>query len=490
MTQEALSRMSADEKRALLRRLLAERASREAVGKSVGEVDAFPLSHAQRALWFLQRLLPDTFAYNVALTGRFTPSLDVDALRRAMDRLAARHPALRTVFAEENGQPIQRVLPSVEPRLRIVEAGEMSETELYATVRADYERPFALDEPLATTTVYRRDGEDILLLNVHHLVFDAWSQQILFTDLRALYAAEQRHAAAELPLREADYRAFVTAQSAQLDGPEGRELWANWESVFTTAPRPLEIRAALPRPADPSMKGASVPFALSAPTSEALHALAKRQNTTLYTVMLAAMQVLLFEFSGESDITIGTPVSLRTRPEWLNVVGYFINMLPMRTTVREDETFLAHLARARETTLRALEHQDFPFSLMVDRLKIRRDPSRSPIFQAMLNVIVSPRASELASLFVADAGTSLPFGTSRLTSYVIPQQEGQFEIMIEISDSDGALRGNLKYQTDLYTTETAQRMADSFVATLEEIVSRPDARVGELSRLNRDSFEL
>ena len=165
-------------------------------------------------------------------------------------------------------------------------------------------------------------------------------------------------------------------------------------------------------------------------------------------------------------------------------------MLPMRTTVREDETFLAHLARARETTLRALEHQDFPFSLMVDRLKIRRDPSRSPIFQAMLNVIVSPRASELASLFVADAGTSLPFGTSRLTSYVIPQQEGQFEIMIEISDSDGALRGNLKYQTDLYTTETAQRMADSFVATLEEIVSRPDARVGELSRLNRDSFEL
>jgi len=489
MTHDALAGMTADEKRALLRRLLAERAAAEKRGTSSDESDTFPLSHAQRALWFLQRLLPETFAYNVAFTGRFSPALDLEAFRRAIDKLVARHAALRTVFAERSGQPVQRVLPTVESPLRVVDAFEMSEAELYATVRADYECPFVLDRPLAAMTVYRRQGEDVFLMNVHHLVFDAWSQQILFTDLRALYEVERQTRSPQLASPEVGYRDFVTAQSALLDGAAGRDLEANWQSVFAVAPRPLAMKLARSRPADLSMHGTTMPFALDADASAALHALAKRQNTTLYTVMLAAMQVLLFQFSGEPDITIGTPVSLRSRPEWLDVVGYFINMLPMRTTLREEETFTAHLARARDTVLRALEHQEFPFSLMVDRLKIRRDPNRSPVFQAMLNVIVSPRASELAGLFIADGRESVRFGDSQITSYLIPQQEGQFEIVIEITDSGGVLHGNLKYQSALYSPESARRMTDAFVAILDAIAGTPDMRVGELSRLDRDNFE-
>jgi hypothetical protein len=489
MTPDDLSRMTAEEKRALLRRLLAERTAAAAPSAPADASAAFPLSHAQRALWFLQRLVPDTVAYNVALTGRLSPSLDIEAFGRAMNALVARHAALRTVFEERNGQPMQRVLPRAEARVRVVDAHDMSDAELHAAVRADYARPFALDTPLAATTVYRRRHEDVLLINVHHLVFDAWSQQILFTDLRALYEAEQQRRVPRLPAKGAEYHDFVNAQSALLEGGAGDTLRRYWQSVFSAPPRPLAIPPARPRGPDVSMEGATVPFALGPDVSAALHALAKRQNTTLYTVMLAAMQLLLVQFSGESDVTIGTPVSLRSRPEWLGVIGYFINMLPMRTTVREDDTFTAHLARARETVLRALEHQDLPFPLLVDQLKVRRDPSRSPLFQAMLNVIVSPRGNELARLFTARGHDALTLGSSRLTSYVIPQQEGQFEIMLEIMDFEGMLLGNLKYQTALYDAELAQRMTDTFVATLEAIARAPDARVDELNRVERDTFE-
>ena len=238
------------------------------------------------------------------------------------------------------------------------------------------------------------------------------------------------------------------------------------------------------------MRGATIPFALDSETSAGLHALSKRHITTLYTVMLAAMQVLLFEFSGESDIVIGTPVSLRSRPEWLDVIGYFINMLPMRTAVREDQPFSTHLGRARDTVLAALEHQEFPFPLLVDRLKLHRDSNRGPIFQAMLNVVASTRERELASLYTASGRDALPFGDTTFTSYLIPQQEDQFEIVIEMTEVDGVLHGNLKYQSDLYTHETARAMTASFVSILEAIVRTPDIHIAELTRLDRDTFEL
>jgi len=490
MTPEALAAMSPEAKRELLRRLLDERARETTRVAAEKKDDAFQLAHTQRAIWFLQRLLPETHAYNVTFSGRFSPPLNLNAFRAAMDRLVARHDALRMVFSEQDGQPVQRVLSVAEARLGVVDASNLSDAELYTTVCEESHVPFSLDVPLIATTIYRRNDEDILLINVHHLVFDAWSQHILFSDLRALYIAELNDASIELPDAEAQYRDFVMEQAVDLDGRHGDELWNYWHSVFDTDPAPLAIRARVEAQNALTMQGASVPFSLDSQASAALNALAKQQNTTLYTIMLAAMQVLLFQYSGQQDVTIGTPVSLRTRSEWLQVIGYFINLLPMRTTIDPTAPFTGHLARARETVLGALEHQEFPFPLMVSRLKLGRDPNHSPIFQAMLNVIITPKANELASLFTASHRTALQFGGSRLTSYVIPQQEGQFEIVIEVTDSDGVLHGNLKYQTDLYSRETAQRMTDSFLAILEAAVEKPDMSVDDLTRLDRDTFDI
>ena len=173
------------------------------------------------------------------------------------------------------------------------------------------------------------------------------------------------------------------------------------------------------------------------------------------------------------------------------MIGYFINMLPIRGTIHPDESFIDYLSRTREMVLGALDHQDFPFSLMVDRLKIRREPNRSPVFQAMLNVLVSLQSnSDLSRLFYQSQEPGVPFGASTLTTWNIPQQEGQFEIMIEVTELDGALHGNLKYQTDLYGPETAQRMASAYTAILEAVVANPRVRIAELIDADRDDFEI
>ena len=486
MNAATLASLSPEEKRALLRRLLAERAA-------TGSGD-YPLAYGQRALWFLQRLLPDSTAYNVAFSARIEPSVELEPFQRALDRLVARHPALRTVFPEnDDGQPVQRVQPTAASPLRVVELSDASDKALYDAVVADYQTPFDLDDTLVAVRLYRRRGYDVLLVNVHHLVFDAWSLQIFFEDVRALYEAELTQRQAALSPLTAQYRDFLADQSRMLESERGKALWNYWQQTLEGIPATLEISTANPRSGALTMSGATLPFALSAEHSAALHALARQQRTTLYTVMLAAMHAMLHRFSGQSEIVVGTPVSLRSREDFQNVIGYFINMVPIRGSIRADEPFLELLARTRQNVLGALEHQEFPFPLLVDRLRIPRDTRWNPIFQTMLNVNLSPRGTELSRLFAPDGSDAAPvrFGGSAMSPFPIPQQEGQFEIVIEMTDSDGVLHGNFKYQVDRFSDDAARELRDSFAATFATIAESPDARVSDLARLpSREDFEL
>jgi hypothetical protein len=487
MTTDSLTQLSPAEKRALLKRLLAE--------QSANGAGTYPLGHGQQALWFLQKLRPEMCAYNVALAIRLRPPLDLAVFQRSVDQLVARHPGLRTVFPEQDkegsGHPVQRVLPQATIPLRVIAMHDQTDADVYAAVCAEYQRPFRLDEPLASVSVYRRQHEDIVLINVHHLVYDARSVQVLFEDLRLIYEAESAGGTPDLPPLPARYQDFVSWQTAMLSGAPGERLWNYWSDVLASPPPALEIVEARPRPPMFSFRGTSIPFTIDPHRTTALSALAKSQQTTLYTILLAAMQVMLHQFSGQTDITIGTPVSLRTRREWSNIVGYFINMLPVRGTIATDETFSGLLGRTRQAALGALDHQDFPFPLMVDRLKIRREMNRSPLFQAMLNVLVSLQSyNDLSRLSSPNEHQGMRFGASALTPYPIPQQEGQFEIVIEVIESEGALQGNLKYQTDLYSPETAQRMVNAYCAILDAVVANLHVRIAELIGVDRDDFEI
>jgi len=486
MNAASLDQLSPDEKRALLRRLLAERAA-----SGAGD---YSLAYGQRALWFLQRLLPDSSAYNVAFSARIEPAIELEPFRRALEKLVSRHPALRTVFPEnDDGQALQRVRPSAATPLRVLELSDASDDELYDAVVADYQTPFDLDTGLVAVTLYRRRGYDVLLVNVHHLVFDAWSLQIFFEDLRAFYEAELTQQPPALSRLTAQYKDFVAEQSGMLESERGEALWDYWRKTLDGIPTTLDLSTANPRSGALTMGGATLPFVLTAEHSAALHALARQQRTTLYTVMLAAMQAMLHQFSGQSEIVVGTPVSMRSREDFQNVIGYFINMVPIRGSITADEPFLELLARTRQNVLGALEHQEFPFPLLVDRLRIQRDPRWNPIFQTMLNVNLSPRGTELSRLFAPDAtaAESVRFGESKMTPFPIPQQEGQFEIVIEMTDSDGVLHGNFKYQIDRFSDEAARELRDTFAAMLVAIAERPDACVADLAVVpSREDFEL
>ncbi len=477
----SLPNLNLEEKRELLKKILEARSAKTN--------SAFPLSYGQRAIWFLQKLAPETFAYNLAFCPRFRPRLNEAALVQALGGLAERHASLRTIFLDGAGEPLQRVEPPAPVEFQSIGAPS-DEAALAAAIIADYQRPFPLSKPLFRVTLFRESESDLLLLTFHHLVLDARSVLILCDDLRVLYEAQLSGAAASLRPVTAQYRDFVSWQNAMLRSAEGDDMWGYWREKLTGILPPLELPSARPRPAVFRLLGQSIGFTIDASGAAQLRSLAQRYNTTFYVVMLSALRVLLYQFTGQRDLVIGSPVSARTRPEWAGVVGYFVNMLPLRTLLRPAVSFATLLEASREDAIAALARQDFPFPVIVERMKLHRDPARTPIFQVMLNVPSSQRQSSQSRVY----GATQPgqtFGGSAVEPYEIPQQEGQFELTIEIVESDSGLSGNLKFASDVLDRDMADRMLASLVAILKSAALRPEMPIEELLSLSgRDEIEI
>jgi non-ribosomal peptide synthetase component F len=275
-----------------------------------------------------------------------------------------------------------------------------------------------------------------------------------------------------------------------LAGPRGQELREYWSRTLAGELPVSTISSDEPTPTSTPLAGASLPFTFGATLSDAIYAVAKTHATTLYTMVLVATQMLLHRLGGQTDVIVGTPVALRQQAEFTDVVGYFVNTVPIRGTVNSDDTFAALLGRARDQVIGALDHQEYPFSLLVDRLQVRRESRRNPIFQVMLNVLVSSRSSELFRNLTSREREVVMFGDSAAVPYVLPQQEGQFELTVEVFEHDGLLSGNLHFQTALYSEERATEIRDAFVALLSAAVANPAARVGDLELPSREQFEL
>ena len=422
--KRAVVQLAADDKRALLKKLLAHR-----IGAS-----EFPLSHAQRALWLFHLLAPDTAAYNVAIVAAASPRLDRERLRRSLEAVITRHAALRTVVAAPDGVPVQRSSERLTCEIATIDAGASSEDELETLVAAEYRRPFDLGLSPLRVAVFSAAGRDVLLITVHHLVFDAVSAQILFEELRTAYEAFAREEVPVLPSVPATYREFVKAQSDLLESPRGAELWSYWKQRLSGAPPALALPDR-PRVASPRNRRTSVPLTLGPETYAALNEIARQQRGTLVAVLLASYSLLLRGLSGQDEVIIGIPVSGRNRPEWANVVGYFVNMLPVRLTMPGNMSFREHVAKTAEELRNALAHQDFPFPLMVERLRVARVPGQSPIFQAMLNAHSTRRAGDFARLYDQQTDEAVRFADSRLLPFPLPQQEGQFDLTMELVDA-------------------------------------------------------
>jgi len=478
-TVELPNPLISDDVRARLRRLLRER---------VGLVgDWYPLSHGQEALWFLWKLAPESWAYNIALPVGMRGPLDIPALRRALRRLSDRHACLRTEFKEENGKTRQRARARQDVPVEEIDASALSDAACDAAVRASARRPFDLEaDATLRVTLFRRSAtRHVLLFVIPHIIGDLWSFIVLMDELRIAYAAEKAGEAPDLSPLAVGYEDFVRWQRRILEGDSGEAQWRYWQEQLGGELPVLDLPTDHVRPPMQSFRGGTVSARLDAALTAELKQLAAKENATLFMALLAAFQILLHRYSGQDDLIVGAPVSGRHRGEFAGVFGDFVNMVPLRAGLSGDPGFRDVLAQARAKVVGAIKHQDFPFSLMVDRLQPTRDLSRSPVFQASFVLQQFHRFEQLSrALLTSPDEPPIPFGDLTLEPWPLDQQEGQFDLSLEMKeDEQGRVIGSWKYAADLFEAETVRRMAGHFETLLRAIVADPACPIGELQLL-------
>jgi amino acid adenylation domain-containing protein len=435
-----------------------------------------PVSFAQKRLWFIDQLRPGSAAYNVPLALRLRGRLDADALERSLEAIVDRHEALRTVFRLVDGEPVQVIRPAGPSVLSRVDlaGGATVRREAEALRLAEEEGRTSFDlarGPLFRARLLRLNDEDhVLFLTLHHIVSDGWSLGVLLRELQALYegfVAGRPVLLPDLPIQYADYAAW---ERRRLQGEAIDAQVAYWRRRLAGAPATLDLPFDRPRPRAATFRGAWRPLRVARGLTEAMGALARREGTTLFAVLLAAFQALLCRYSGQDDLCVGTPVAGRNRLELEPLIGYFINTLVLRGDLSGDPSFRELVGRAREVVLGAQTHQDLPFERLVEMVSLPRDPARQPLFQVAL-VMQNMPVPDLRLPGLSVEPLDIDTGTAK------------FDLTLQVAETDDGLAGSIEYSTDLFDAATIDRMIGHFGSLLEGAAADPDRRLSSLPLL-------
>ncbi|MFC9821198.1 amino acid adenylation domain-containing protein [Streptomyces erythrochromogenes] len=438
-----------------------------------GPVRTAPVTGLQRGLWFLDRWNPQAATYTTPWTYDVTGPLDLVLLQRALDGVSARHEALRTTFALHTDGPRQHVHPALPVPLAVTDLRSLPEdqrgdrAEQLITERAV--EPFDLATgPLLRAEAFRlADDRTTLLFTVHHIVWDGWSAELFDHELTELYRASAEHRAPVLPVLATQYADW--AEEEQHTSYE--EHLAHWKQSLDGAPTLLELPGDRPRPAERSQRGATEPFDLAPGTAARVRELAEQEGVTPYTVQLAAFALLMGRWTGRDDLLVGTPVTTRGRPELADLLGYFVNLLPLRVRLAPDATFRGLLADLQDTAFDAFGYLDVPFDQLVDLLGATRTPQHPPLVQVVFGAHTEDPAPLALGAAVTARRTVRSNGTSKfdLTWSVFEDTDG------------GGLRGEAEYSTDLFDAGTVRRLAADYAALLGAALADPDATVLRLT---------
>jgi thioester reductase-like protein len=435
----------------------------EAIGRRSGCAPV-ELSYAQQRLWFLTQMAPDSPFYNMIAPVRLTGPLDVDVLARALNRIVARHEALRTVFRVQDGSPRQLVTATLEVPLtrHRVPAGSEPDTHLEQWLRERSRALFDLEAgPLVRFDLLRlAEHESVLVVAMHHTVGDGLAIGVLFRELKALYEAFATGAADPLPEPAIQYADFSVWQREWLSGARLDEQLDYWRARLGFGTVPLRLPTDRERPAVPSYRGVGHGFALSPGASDTLRALGRKHDATVYMTLLAAFQAFLYRLTGQTDIATGSADHGRHRPELEGLIGFFANTLVLRTDLTGDPTFEELLGRVKATCLGAYRHKDVPFEMLVAELAPERETAANPLFQAMF-VMQSPSRPNR-------------FGDVEVTSVAAGASTSQFDLVLHCWEDGDTIEGTLRAGADLFDLATVERFAGYLERLLIEIADAPD----------------
>ncbi|MFN6563899.1 MAG: non-ribosomal peptide synthase/polyketide synthase [Nostoc sp. ChiSLP01] len=434
------------------------------------------LSFAQQRLWFLEQLQPNSALYNIPLVLRLVGTLNGNALEQSLIEIIQRHEALRTNFIVFDGQASQIIHTHTDWQISVVDLQHLSANEQEITVQQLVQeqalQPFDLAKEalIRVTLVVLNNTEHILSLCIHHIISDDWSIGVFVQELAVFYnayAQSQTPNLAPLPIQYAD---FALWQRQWLQGSVLQSQLDYWQEQLANAPALLALPTDRPRPAVQTFAGAHQEFTLSVELTQKLTKLSHEQGCTLFMTLLATFDTLLYRYTGQDDILVGTPIANRNRSETEGLIGFFVNTLVLRTDLSANPSFCDLLGRVREVALQAYAHQDLPFEMLVEALQPERNLSHTPLFQVMFVLQNTPISEvELTGLNISHLSTE--------------NVSAKFDITLAMVNTDAGLMGVWEYNTDLFDRSTIERMAGHFVTLLETIVANPQERISQLPML-------
>ncbi|AXB47648.1 non-ribosomal peptide synthetase [Amycolatopsis albispora] len=444
------------------------------------------LSRGQEALWSIYRFADESGAYHVATAMRVLSPLDTGKLGAAWQTVVSRHSLLGAVFGEDEQGPFYRIDPGAVADFEVVDARAVADLDGLVADEAD--RPFALgDGAPVRLRVFERDGESVLLICAHHIVVDLWSCVVLLEELALEYRGE-----ASMPPPAVEYADFVDWQRELLAGADGDRLWDYWRERLDGELPVLALPADRPRPAVQSFRGANRVFHVGTEISDGLKELGARLGVTPFVVLLAAYQLFLHRETGQNRIVVGSPTAGRGQPEIDNVVGYFINPLPMVTDFTPDMSFEDTLRQVQDVVLGAFEHEDFPMAEMVERLAPERDSSYSPLYQTMFvmqrtqafdNEGMAPLAVGAGNRLQVGEGEAIELHSLVVEPATVRRRWSMFDLTWMVAESDDGFLVSVDYNTDLFDESTVDRFLEHFRVLLDGVVAAPERVVGEVPLL-------
>ncbi|WP_407882731.1 condensation domain-containing protein, partial [Scytonema sp. NUACC26] len=436
-----------------------------------------PVSFAQQRLWFLQQFEPESGFYNIPVAVRLQGQLNIIALEQSLNHIISRHEALRTNFIQVDGQVMQTIANSMTIALAVVDLQQTEPTEGEIACRQlvveEAVQPFDLaSDLLVRASLFQlQPTENVLLLVMHHIVSDGWSIGVLVRELAEVYQAVCNELPIALPELPIQYPDFADWQQQWLQQEVLAKQVTYWQQQLAGAPALLEMPTDRPRPAIQTYKGSVERFSVSKELSAALAALSQKQEATLFMTLFAAFQTLLYRYSGQTDICVGTPIANRNRSETEELIGLFVNTLVLRSNLSGHSSFSDLLLQVREVALGAYAHQDLPFEQLVEQLQPERSLSYTPLFQVMFVLQNAPMPSiEMADL--------------TLVTLPIESSTAKFDLTLFLENTSDGLIGAIEYNTDLFDATTIVRMVEHYQTLLSAVVVAPHQKLSELPLLS------